>query len=193
MSDLPALPPSEGALRPEWLENYRHLVQKVDDFARSVEQSRVTAGAPLACARACSACCFTRLTVLPVEAASIRGWLDAGPGLEPGVGAGPDRPPPGPKGLRGPHPCVFLDRRGDCAVYAVRPILCRTHGLPIQLETGRDICPLSGRPAVGQALNLTTINALLTAVNARFCEQSGVPDARVPLESLRAEAAGLGG
>jgi len=61
--------------------------------------------------------------------------------------------------LRGgsPHPagaCAFLDAGGSCRVYAERPYVCRTQGLPLRWieERGsdemvelRDICPLNDR------------------------------------------------
>jgi hypothetical protein len=52
-----------------------------------------------------------------------------------------------------PHPpgaCAFLDAAGACRIYAVRPALCRTQGLPLRwLEPDapegplerRDVCP----------------------------------------------------
>lgn len=62
--------------------------------------------------------------------------------------------------LEMPHPegsCAFLDERGACRVYAARPFVCRTQGLPFrwigetdagELVEFRDICPLneSGEP-----------------------------------------------
>ena len=54
-----------------------------------------------------------------------------------------------------PHPpgaCAFLDAAGGCRIYADRPYVCRTQGLPLrwleEREDGewveyRDICPLN--------------------------------------------------
>jgi Fe-S-cluster containining protein len=54
-----------------------------------------------------------------------------------------------------PHPvgaCAFLDGDGSCRVYAERPSVCRSQGLPLrfffendedEIEEGRDICPLN--------------------------------------------------
>lgn len=194
--------PVKLPLKPEWLENYRRLLDKVDGFAETLSRARALAGVPLACARGCSSCCFTELSVSPVEAASIREWLQGQEGFPEEVGEGPAETPPGPASLRGPAPCAFLDRSGSCALYPVRPLICRTHGLPIRLESGVDLCPLSGPPelparAAGEvsmggpapdALNLGMLNTLLTAINTRFCQESGADEARVPLTVLRAEA-----
>ena len=54
---------------------------------------------------------------------------------------------PGPRGG-----CAFLDAEGACRVYAERPLICRTQGLPLraffesdegEIEEQRDICPLN--------------------------------------------------
>ncbi len=59
-----------------------------------------------------------------------------------------------------PHPpgaCAFLDRAANCRVYADRPYVCRTQGLPLcwheeaangEVVERRDICPenLDGPP-----------------------------------------------
>ena len=54
-----------------------------------------------------------------------------------------------------PHPagaCAFLDHAGACRIYADRPYVCRTQGLPLRWLEGageegsfelRDICPLN--------------------------------------------------
>lgn len=41
-------------------------------------------------------------------------------------------------------PCVFLVN-DECAIYPVRPIICRTHGLPIKYPDRQEIdaCPLN--------------------------------------------------
>lgn len=100
----------------------------------------------LQCRRGCSACCVDDLTVESVEAARIQ---RAHPEL-----------------LRdaAPHPpgaCAFLDADGSCRVYADRPSVCRSQGLPLrfflendedEIEERRDICPLNleGGPPLEQ-------------------------------------------
>jgi Fe-S-cluster containining protein len=61
--------------------------------------------------------------------------------------------------MRGaPHPegaCAFLDAEGACRVYADRPYVCRTQGLPLRWileEEGaecRDVCELNDAPIAG--------------------------------------------
>lgn len=91
----------------------------------------------LQCRRGCIGCCVDDLTVFEVEAELIQTHY--------------------PKLLaeETPHPvgaCAFLDDEGGCRIYAHRPYVCRTQGLPLrwidELEDGtpvemRDICPLN--------------------------------------------------
>src|SRR5215216_2070982 len=91
----------------------------------------------LQCRRGCSACCVDGLSVYSIEAANIR--LHHGDLLE--------AESPHKKGA-----CAFLDEVGGCRIYAHRPYVCRTQGLPLRWieeiddETRvemRDICPLN--------------------------------------------------
>ena len=88
----------------------------------------------LQCARGCTGCCVDDITVFEVEAELIR--VRHGRLLEEGS--------PGPRGA-----CAFLDGEGACRIYAERPYVCRTQGLPLRwiddkLEAElRDICELN--------------------------------------------------
>lgn len=89
----------------------------------------------LRCGRGCSACCVDDISVFEVEADRIRAHCSD-------VLA------------RKPHPvgdCAFLDREGVCRIYAHRPYVCRTQGLPLRWHEDqpnrtvelRDICELN--------------------------------------------------
>ena len=88
----------------------------------------------LTCRLGCASCCVDDITVFEVEADRIVGAL-GGAALEAG--------PPGG--------CALLDDSGACRVYAVRPYVCRTQGLPLRWGEDtpdgpvehRDICPLN--------------------------------------------------
>jgi uncharacterized protein len=110
---------------------------------RKAEPLHLLHAARLQCRRGCSSCCVDGLTVFDVEADRIRrGNVEL---LERGV--------PGPEGA-----CAFLDADGGCRIYADRPYVCRTQGLPLRWIEGegadavelRDICPLNepGTPIV---------------------------------------------
>ncbi|NJK89406.1 MAG: YkgJ family cysteine cluster protein [Myxococcales bacterium] len=92
----------------------------------------------LRCRSGCSSCCIDGITVFAVEAERIR--RNHAALLVLGV----------------PHPvgaCAFLDADGSCRIYADRPYVCRTQGLPLRwfVEDGeqRDICELNdGEPDI---------------------------------------------
>ena len=88
-------------------------------------------------------------------------------------------------------PCPLLEN-GRCLLYAARPLICRTHGLPILIrEEGQnrvDFCPLNftGYDSLpGTALiDLERLNQVLVAVNrefvARIATTQNLPD-RIPV------------
>jgi Fe-S-cluster containining protein len=89
------------------------------------------------CKRGCSGCCIDEITVFALEAENIRehypSLLEHGTPHEPGE-------------------CAFLSKDGACRIYAHRPYVCRTQGLPFrwidEKDDGefvemRDICPLN--------------------------------------------------
>ncbi len=99
----------------------------------------------LHCAEGCSGCCADELSVFEVEAAPIRAHHAAL--LATGT----------------PHAeggCAFLDDAGACRIYAHRPYVCRTQGLPLRwldeqdghLVELRDICPLNEEGAPVETL-----------------------------------------
>jgi Fe-S-cluster containining protein len=91
----------------------------------------------MVCGRGCSACCIDGLTVFEVEAEKIR--RGAAELLASGT----------------PHAsgaCAFLGGEGECRIYALRPYVCRTQGLPLrwideeaEVEY-RDVCELNEIP-----------------------------------------------
>lgn len=80
------------------------------------------------CATGCSDCCHVQLTITAVEAAAIRAHVATWPrerrsdlaNTEPGS----DR-------------CAALDSAGKCKVYDARPLVCRSHGVPIRMTRNR--------------------------------------------------------
>lgn len=120
---------------PEVIVQVRRLHASIDGSARRLE---VLHEPRLQCRRGCNDCCVDDLAVSIAEAARIvheNGELLA-------------TAAPGPAGG-----CAMLDRDGACRIYASRPYVCRTQGLPLRwIETDggpmdampvehRDICP----------------------------------------------------
>lgn len=179
----------DGSVPPEVVEallaEYRAAVAKIDAAVAAVVERRRD---DLACAKGCASCCVAGLEVLPVEAFA----------LEQHLGAHPPRSAPG---SRGGGACVFLDDDGACLVYEARPVLCRTHGLPLRQRGGggRGQLPVLGEdvfacslnfteraPEAADVLDATTLMALLATVDARFRERAGLEAGidRVPLAAL---------
>ncbi|MDH3629198.1 MAG: YkgJ family cysteine cluster protein [Acidobacteriota bacterium] len=135
----------------------------------------------LQCREGCHDCCVDDLTVFEVEAEEIR--RHAGELLREG------RPHP-------PGGCAFLGDRGQCRIYAVRPYVCRTQGLPLRwlaededeaIVEQRDICPLNVLPAEPvERLKEETCWAIgpVEATLQRLQADCPRPDLRLSLRSL---------
>jgi len=101
------------------LAEYLAVRKKVDAAVNEIAARRAR---DLACARGCASCCAGGLSVLGVEAVAIEHHL-----ATEGFSAQPSPPPGG---------CAFLDAAGACTIYEARPLLCRTHGLPLRYPEG---------------------------------------------------------
>jgi hypothetical protein len=156
------------------LARYHELAAKVDAFFTRVLSRH---GEEMRCGSGCSDCCRARLTVTGVEAAAIREGLEA---LEDEA-----RERLGEQVIAGdPSACAALQGDGRCAIYEHRPLVCRSHGLPIRLSARRalpviDACPknfASGGPASADpdcVLDQTTLSTLLHAVDKSHAEETG--------------------
>ena len=160
------------------LDNYRQLVIKIDALCQGIEAAL---GGQIICSAGCSSCC-TAITIFPVEAAALQDALDALPvheseAIRQHVMQHTD-------GER----CPLLSHH-RCLLYASRPIICRTHGLPIVYsEEGQhksDCCPLNlnetGSLPGSSTVDLDKLTTLLVAVNSLFMSQADVIE---PLERL---------
>lgn len=150
---------------------YQELLQKIDDKSQEISERHAD---EISCRSGCHSCCLPGLSIFPVEADAIVehlnqvGWQD--------VLANEEKAP------HGANRCSFLNNRGACSIYEVRPVICRTHGLPMRVKTDegpkRDSCPLnyqnSGLAALPDAslLNLELINTLLVLINQNYLESA---------------------
>jgi Fe-S-cluster containining protein len=167
------------------MSRWQLLTAKVDGFFSRVEARH---GADLQCSTGCSDCCHTRLTVTGVEAAAIRAELETWAAARrealaaQAAAAAPDR-------------CAALDPAGRCAIYAARPLVCRSHGAPIRMrENSLPVVQACFRnftahgPAAADAdciLDQETLSALLLAVD----RDAGGDGSRVDLAQLLRSAA----
>lgn len=153
------------------------LTSKVDAFFARVQARH---GADMQCETGCSDCCHVRLTVTSVEAAAIREEL---------AGWTADR-----RAALGAHAaaaradrCAALDASGRCLIYAVRPVVCRSHGAPIRLrEDSLPVvrsCPRNfahTTPDPDCVLDQETLSALTLTVD----RAAGGDGSRIDLASL---------
>jgi Fe-S-cluster containining protein len=159
----------------EWVER---LYGVVDALVAPIAAAHVP---PLACRAGCHGCCSDSLTVFEIEAAVIAhhhgDLLALGDARAPGA-------------------CAFLDERGECRVYAHRPYVCRTQGLPLrwlehdadgELAEMRDVCPLNaeGLPVEElAAADCWTIGPIEERLATRQASIDGGEGRRVALRSL---------
>lgn len=147
------------------LENYHALLARVDELCRATGERFPS---ELSCRPGCDACC-RHLSIFAVEAHALNRAFrelpeaEAAKLLESARQAAPS------------DPCPLL-QDGLCLLYRARPIICRTHGLPILInrdgESGVDFCPKNFRGLTsipGSAvIDLDRLNDTLAAINALF-------------------------
>jgi hypothetical protein len=150
------------------LDNYKALLTKVDGLVAAITNRF---GDHITCHRGCDSCC-RHLSLSVVEGAALATALKS-------LTAGRVRSLRQRAQAALPDgPCPLLEN-GACILYADRPIICRTHGLPILIvEEGRprlDYCPRNFNSAdalSGDAvIDLEKLNTILAAVNELFIAQ----------------------
>lgn len=99
--------------------------QKIDAFFDGSFQRNKS---NMACADGCDKCCKVERSVFSIEAELIREHVKDNPILESSENE--------------PGQCAFLTN-GRCSVYAVRPSICRSHGLVLQQDDGISHCELN--------------------------------------------------
>lgn len=152
------------SLSDENLANYHSLLRRIDQHCGKITE---TFAVEMTCRAGCSACC-RHLTLFPVEAANLVKAVDRLPAKIRAFLAGRIQWPES-----GACPLLLDD---CCTVYSDRPVICRTHGLPLLAESEGvrtvDCCPENFRGVAslpGDAvIHLATLNNTLVAINAMF-------------------------
>lgn len=173
------------------VSRFEELTRKVDNFFARVN---VRHGTDMQCAAGCSDCCHVRLTITAVEAAAIRTHVTTWSNEQRHhlADTGPtDR-------------CAALDPAGRCKIYPARPLVCRSHGVPIRMRRGAlpvvEACHRNftqTTPDPDCVLDQATLSATLLAVDAAEAAGPGgqpgapAPPARVDLAGLLADLAVL--
>lgn len=169
----------------EPIHRYFDLTARID-----AEAGRLTAlhGDAVTCRPGCTGCCVN-LTVFPVEFHAIQQAM-ARAGCIPDAGA-----------FDPTAACGFL-HNGLCRIYPFRPVICRTHGLPILFldDTSGEyawevsFCQLNftGRDGIEftetTLLDIEDINTELSRINRDFLVRGDgkgeTHPARIPLRAL---------
>lgn len=165
---------------------YEALRDKVDAFAAHAEAAQAEW---LRCRAGCDGCCRLRRTAWAVEIDAIRRHLATLRAEQRAALAARREAPAVAAGER----CVFLDDDGRCAVYAARPLICRTHGPALRLPDGALAwCGLNFEGVPDEAvaellpadavLDVELVNRMLALINARYLDGRDEP-ARAPLDA----------
>lgn len=150
------------------------------------DAARERSGLAMQCGAGCDKCCHVRLTVFALEAEPIARALARMSREDPELRARIRAQATDP---RWADKCPFLID-GCCSVYAERPVICRSHGLPIAVENEEgdlevENCELNFRdapPDPKSILRLDAVNQPLS-VMVRMWDRSG---GRIALEDLAA-------
>ncbi len=165
------------------IDKYWNIIDRIDNFAAGWSTSPPFS---LKCHPGCEECCHARISLFAVEVAAINQALK-----DRGMTVKPVR-----KG-KGKLTCPFL-LRGRCAIYQVRPVICRTQGYPFTYrdesgETAGDICIQNKsrrevRIPAKYVLNLETLNKCFASVNflylAEMEEEGTVVPARMDILNI---------
>lgn len=150
------------------LRNYQQLSVRVGELCGQIEER---CSEHLACREGCDSCC-RHLSLFWVEAVALA-WA-----LKQADPAQAETIRQQARDAKSDGPCPLL-LGGRCLLYAARPLICRTHGLPLLLERDGerriDYCPLNFQQATtlppGALVNLEALNTTLAAVNALFVQE----------------------
>lgn len=174
----------------EPIEAYRQLRQRTDGAGGQLTSMHCK---HITCKAGCHDCC-TDFSVSAVEYAAILDEMRR-------AGISVDDLPYDPAAA-----CAFL-KEGLCAIYRFRPLICRTHGLPVAFvdeeaeAPGMSVsfCPKNFTSATEQELDfgpdntmdLDELNGELGEINFRFLAETSAPEGhrRVPLRQLRQDLA----
>ncbi len=171
---------ADAPSRPELAAVLVKLRRRVDDhFDAAVARTPTD----FACRDGCSTCCHQRISVFAIEADAIRDALAELAVRDPELRARVRAQADAPAAQR--HCALLVDDR--CSIYPQRPLICRSHGLPVVADDRTpdkvDACPLNFRdtaPPPASRLRLAAVNQPLAVLTELWSPRAP----RVPLTEL---------
>lgn len=163
------------------LTKYSTLLKEVDKAVADLTNRKFKN--KLHCKAGCSSCCM-KFSVLPFEAAVIQNNVNISVNVNQGVSA--------------ENECCSLLQDNLCRIYEVRPIICRTQGVPLgyiddlagTIEVSA--CHLNFPEDVvlefDDLLLMDEYNRRLAELNIEYCQLHDIePETRIELSSIFAE------
>ena len=149
------------------LGNYGKLCGYCDSFFLLVQKRYA---GELKCKKGCSACCELH-SVCGLEAHAVAACLAK-------------KRAPRTQKQKNQSRCA-LCVNGECIAYPARPVICRTHGMPLLLDKGKIVASSCGLNFAGrdlaalpraQVLDTTAVTDNLIRLNMAFCMAAGRRD-----------------
>lgn len=149
---------------------YSQLLRKVDEKFNEIRQRHQQS---MKCQQGCHGCCLPDLTVSALEASHIANYLRNHADVDALAREAEEK-----DAFAGSR-CSFLNMQGSCTIYEARPIVCRSHGVPIRFEGEEkqmlvDVCPLNFDDVeladidAADFINIDTLNTILAAIAKQF-------------------------
>ena len=157
----------KNTLKDEFLHQYRSFLNQVDIICDDIIERNQN---EINCSPGCSGCCQGNLTVNAVEAYNMTSTLKK------------DFAPP----LQSGDTCIFLSE-GQCIIYASRPLVCRSQGMPLLYGLGDEggevelsLCQMNFQNTEEiteeDCLDMDRINLALAALNYKFISDMKLPE-----------------
>lgn len=170
--------------------HYRQLTEKVDVFFARVASREAAA---MQCTSGCSDCCQYGLSATVAEAEAVATVVAAMTEVERvALAHNIDRRQAAVAADGADLRCVALSQAGRCMIYAGRPTVCRSHGVPVRMLDERSLPVVSAcyRNFIDRApdtiaadcvLDQTNLSATLLAINAGATERFALEELLVDL------------
>jgi Fe-S-cluster containining protein len=168
------------------LKNLDSYYAFISDLDKKIEELTFEHSEHLNCKKGCDLCCYS-FRIFPVEYFAIANQLN--------LNTDPDKD----NAIEEKERCAFL-KNGACTIYDQRPMICRTHGLPLlsMNEEGTDwelsFCELNFTTADDEEFHDDNVliqdsyNSMLFQLNKAFLEQNSHLDFTefdlIPLKEL---------